>query len=42
MKKKEKELLVLDVDVIKYCLIRLESLEEIYDTSKGAAGGYYR
>ncbi|MGM2833140.1 hypothetical protein ACS2TZ_30635 [Bacillus cereus group sp. Bce025] len=40
MKKKEKELLVLDVDVIKHCLIRLESLEEIYDTSKGAAGGF--
>ncbi|WP_255258419.1 hypothetical protein [Bacillus toyonensis] len=30
----------MDVDVIKHCLIRLESLEEIYGTSKGAAGGF--
>lgn len=40
MKEKEKELLALDKDVIKHCLIRLESLEEIYDTSKGASGGF--
>lgn len=40
MKKKEKELLVLEVDVIKHSLIRLESLEEIYDTSKGETSGF--
>ncbi|MGE1043821.1 hypothetical protein ACQGRZ_27205 [Bacillus wiedmannii] len=40
LKKKEKELLMLEVDVIKHCLIRLESLEEIYDTSKGETSGF--
>lgn len=40
IKEKEKMLFKLDIDVIRHCLFRLESLEEIYDTSKGASSGF--
>jgi len=40
IKKKEESLLKLDEDVLNYALFRLESLEEIYDTSKGSTAGF--
>ncbi|MDP7979917.1 hypothetical protein [Bacillus multifaciens] len=40
IKKKEEMLFKLEIDVIRHCLFRLESLEEIYDTSKGASSGF--
>ncbi|HDR7356058.1 TPA: hypothetical protein QCX18_005315 [Bacillus wiedmannii] len=39
IKEREKDLLKLDEDVLNYALFRLESLEEIYDSSKGSTAG---
>lgn len=39
MKEREKDLSKLDEDVLNYALFRLESLEEIYDSSKGSTAG---
>ncbi|ASL62810.1 hypothetical protein [Bacillus cereus] len=40
VKKKEESLFKLDEDVLNHALFRLESLEEIYDTSKGSSSGF--
>ncbi|TPV39529.1 hypothetical protein [Bacillus dicomae] len=40
IKKKEESLFKLDEDVLNHALFRLESLEEIYDTSKGSSSGF--
>ncbi|KZD51624.1 hypothetical protein [Bacillus cereus] len=40
IKKKEESLFKLEEDVLNHALFRLESLEEIYDTSKGSSAGF--
>jgi hypothetical protein len=40
IKKKEEALFKLNEDVLNHALFRLESLEEIYDTSKGSSAGF--
>lgn len=40
IKKKEEDLFKLNEDVLNHALFRLESLEEIYDTSKGSSAGF--